>query len=439
MAGGRGGRFQHVLARIAFAVSVAAGLTPNAGTAQTLEDALSGAFCTNPELMAARSKTDVSAEKLTQAKAASRVRVAGEVYTGMAEVESEALGPISVHPSRYGLTLEKPLYAGGRLAAATRLAQSGLDAREAAVTGVEQRVFLATAEAYLSVRMQTEILEIRRRNVSMLAKRLEQARARFGEGEITLTDVAQSEARLAAAKAQSRAAEAMLESARASLRRVSGLDVTHPLPPGPHEFSHLGEHKIVELAYLNNPGLAGLSDRLDMADADLRIARSSLRPSASVVASVGRQQDQFPVAGETDVAQVGVRVRIPFYQGGAGTSRMREARAEIRARNAELADVRRRIVEGVQQALELGAASRERVRALETGIKAADLAVMGTSREAEGGQRTTLDVLDAEQELLEIRVDLLEARQDALIAEYRLMVQMGFMTAQGFRLTPACR
>ena len=230
----------------------------------------------------------------------------------------------------------------------------------------------------------------------------------------------------------------MLESSRASLRRVSGLDVTLPVPVQSYEFSKFGERKILELAYINNPGLVGFSDRLDMAKADLEIAHSGLRPNASIVASVGRQKDQFPVAGETDMAQIGVRVRVPFYQGGAGTSRTREARAELMARNAELADIRRAITEGVQQALELAAASRERVRALEIGIEAASLALTGTSREADNGQRTTLDVLDAEQELLEIRVDLLEAQHDGLMADYRLMSQIGFMTAKGFQLTPAC-
>ena len=142
----------------------------NASMAQTLEDALSNAYCTNSELAAARSRVDVSTEKLAQAKAANRLRVTGEIYAGMAEVDREGLGRISVHPSRYGVVLEKPLYTGGKVAAATSRAESGVGVREAAVVGVEQRIFLTTAEAYLSVRMQTEILALRRRNIFILTR-----------------------------------------------------------------------------------------------------------------------------------------------------------------------------------------------------------------------------------------------------------------------------
>ena len=405
---------------------------------QTLDDTLAATYCTNNELAAQRARLEATGERVEQARGGWRPRVSGEVFVGAAEVDNEFTGTQSLSSRTFALNVEQPLYRGGRTAAETRAARAEVGAGEAIFVTVEQNVLLEAATAYLAVAADMRIVALRRSNVEVLTERLTQTEARFREGEVTRTDVAQAEARLATARAQERAAEAALETSRATFERVTSLPVWQIRLPDTGVDLPPSRTEALNVALLDNPRIVAAMAGVDAADAGVDVARSALRPNASIVGSVGRQNDQFPVLGETDVASIGVRLTIPLYQAGIPSSRTREARANARAQ-AELLNNSRRVVEQrVREIWEQREASRTQIEALEIGIAAAELALTGVTQEAAVGQRTVLDTLDAEQELLGIRVDLVEARRDELIAEYRLLAEMGGFTAAHLNLGLDC-
>lgn len=407
--------------------------------AQTLTDALAAAYLNNPTLLAARASLRATDESVPQALANWRpdVSVTGDI--GFSKVENTRNSGSDVdqtrQPKSFGIEVTQPLFRGGRTLAATAEAENSIRSKRAQLMATEQTVLQDGVTAFMNVFRDQAVLKLNINNEQVLKRQLEATRDRFEVGEITRTDVHQAEARLARAVADRIQSEGDLEASRASYQNVVGEPARGnlQLPANP---VNLPETKADALkrASTRNPDIIGAEfDRraaLDNADEVL----GELLPEVEAKASWTRDFQSAGESGQTTTAAVSLNVTIPIYQQGAVYSRLREARQDA-AEAALLIDQKRRnAVEAATQAWESLLTARARVQAFNTQIEANTIALEGVQREAAVGSRTVLDVLDAEQELLDSRVAAVRAQRDEAVTTYQLLSAIGRLTARDLEL-----
>jgi outer membrane protein/adhesin transport system outer membrane protein len=269
----------------------------------------------------------------------------------------------------------------------------------------------------------------------VLSRQLQASRDRFEVGEITRTDVSQSESRRARATADRSAAEGTLRSARAVYERVVGEPPVNLVPPVLRFFLPATREETVELAEARNPDVL-TAIAVERASRDqIDIANSDRLPQLSIVGNAERGWEQSTLSDRSDAAAVIAQLRIPLYQGGAVSSRVREARQTAGQRRIEIDQARRQSREAAIRGWETLNAARATITALEAQVRASEIALEGVRQEALVGSRTTLDILDAEQELLDAQVGLVRARRDEAVASFQLLSAVGQMTAPALGLS----
>ncbi|WP_439633623.1 TolC family outer membrane protein [Glycocaulis sp.] len=424
---------------IGFMLAAGLGLSGLAAgaSAQTLNETLEAAYRTSPVLAAERARLRQASEGVVQARAARLPTLSASA--GISDGESWGPGSGaggSGGDVSYSLSASQSLYSGGSIDASVDQALNRIEASRWNVVSTEQDVILSAIAVHLDVVRDTAIVDIRRNNVDVLAEQLRAARDRFEVGEITRTDVAQAEARVSGAQAQLSAAQATLAASRAGYERVTGvtpLDVEQPesQPDVPETLAIAAD-----VALESNPLLLSALFNEQASQAGIRLARSALRPDVALSASASESRESdFTGRGRGSVT-VGARVSMPIFTGGLNESRIRQAVAAADESRLQVLNVRRAVAEGISNAWNSYLAAEAVIISSREAVRANEIAFEGVRQEAFVGLRTTLDVLNAEQELLNSRLELVRAERDYQVAAYALLQAMGRLTAEQVGLEP---
>lgn len=435
---------------LAAAVSGAA-LLCGPAQAQTLMDALASTYDTNPVLAAQRAQLRATDEELARVRALILPSIdanasIGRTYTeGLSIFEFGEEEPVRTPipgrdstPKTYGLTLSQPLFDGGAFGAGRGQVRAEIGREAEVLRSTEQTVLLDALSAFMDVRQAEEVVRLRMNNVDVLIEQQVAASNRFELGEVTRTDVAQAESRLAQARSELTAAQAAMQQQRATFERIVGFPpgTLQPPPPLPQVPESLEEAR--EIALAMNPQLGAAAFAEESARQAVRVQRADLLPEVTLDAAANRREDTSFAGDYNQGYSVTANVRVPLFNGGQQQAEVRQARQlATRARN-QLEEERRATMERVAAAWASWQAAQAVVESSQAAVEASDLAFEGVSREAEVGLRTTLDVLDAEQEALNARLALVTAQRDEYVAAHQLLAAMGLMNVEylGVPVTP---
>lgn len=433
--------------RRASAAGAGNGGNGGAGASTSLEEALVQAYQNNPQINAQRALVRATDEAVPQALSGYRPRVSATGTSAVQWTDTTTERRIVVpqtgrappevvgqrdknsdrrYPDTVGAQLQQNVFNGFQTANRTRQAESQVFAARETLRVIEQTVLLDAATAYMNVLRDTAVLELQRRNVEVIQEQLRQTRDRFNVGEVTRTDVAQAESRVAAAQSQFLTAQANLTTSRAAYRRVIGIDPGRLANGTPVDrFSPATLDLAVAQGQAENPSVGAAEYGVDVAQLQVRVNEGSLYPNVTITASA--QQSFWPQ--ETTVknfqASVVGQVTVPIYQGGQEYSLIRQAKETVGQRRLELAQNRDQARANVVQSWGQLDAAKAQIDATRSQVTAAEIALNGVREEARVGQRTTLDVLNATQELLNARVALVTAQRDRVVASYALLSAVG--------------
>jgi len=409
----------------ALALAIAVFMAPPRASAETLSDAMVMAVRSSPELSVNTANIRVLSERAVQARSGGRIQVQGTVNLTTQFFDMDELR----FPTTARLDVTQPIYTGGQVANATEAAEVRITAEEVRRIATEQTILLQTVTAYLDVRRDQTLVRLGRNNVRVIREQLRAAQVRFDVGDLTRTDVAQAEARLAAARSQLAARTGQLQSSREAYKRVVGQYPEKLAPPPPVPDLPEDLDQAIAISLRDEPTIRAARLERRAAGSDVRTAVGALLPRVSLLAQVANR-DTIRLRGDAVAeASVGVQIVVPFYSGGGNYSRVREAQALVEARMGDIDTAMRNAARSVGIAWsDLGVAAAT-IRAGELGVRAARIAFEGVQEEATAGLRTTLDVLDAEQELLNARGTLVTARRDQYVASYNLLFSVGKLTA----------
>ncbi len=421
----------------ALLVSVSA--FPLVSISQTLPEALRLAYENNPQLEAERTATKIAQENVESARAQWRSQVNLTASAGVESIDSSFSNPFfgqgqfGERPSVSAqLQATKPIYAGGQIKAGVRQAKAGLSAATEQLSAAEQDLFLQAVTTYVDVLRDRETVTIRQNNVSVLEQQVQAASDRFEVGEITRTDVSLSEARLEGAKANLAGAEAQLEASIAAYLFLIG-DVPGPLAPPP-PIPPLPESldEAVSVALGDSPDINAARFAEKAANEAIKGAYGRLKPQLSIVGTAS-VQETFDY-GDFDQGQrdtsVGAfaQATIPLFEGGLVQSQVRSAKLERSRARSQVDALQRQIRAQVAQAYYRYQASLKSIEASKRQEDAAEIAYEGAKEELAVGVRTTLAVLDQEQELFEARLNVVRAERDAYVAAHQLLRAMGALS-----------
>ncbi len=415
-------------ARAAVVVALAAAAAP--GQAQTLRDTLVQAYRTSPVLEAQRAVLAATNEGIAQVRARRRPQVEGSA--------TAALSDSSVGDSRdsysVGIDASLLLYDHGRTAAALNAAEAQVGASLADLRAVEQNVLLDAATAFLDIRRDAQLVSLSQSNVDVLGQQVRATQDRFEVGEVTLTDVSLAQARQAAARSTLAASEGQLRLSRDRYQAVVGVPpgALAPPPPAPLMPGTLADAEAISMR--EHPALAAARLRELAASHDLERARRDFGPSAGVNGSVQYGIGQGQLDQDVLSAQVGLQATIPIYSGGQLESATRQAEAVLAQRKAQLQSTARSVRQGVAAAWSNIAVAKASITASRQQVEAAEIAVSGVREEASLGARTTLDVLDREQELRDAQFSLVSAQRDEYVAAFSLLSAMGLLSVTHLNL-----
>lgn len=429
------------LARAVVVCALAAGLgAAQEARSQSLIEALSTTYNSNPDLLASRALLRQTDETLAQAVANWRPRISLSVEYNKLEQDTFRAGNVLI-PTKFFLngrftTLQivQPLFRGGKTVADTKTAQANIQAQRAALADTEQNVLLAAATSYADLVQNIAVADARRNNVRVLIQQLDATRERFRVGELTITDVSQAEARLEGARADLVQAEAQVRIAEAAFQRTIGQKAGRlgemPLIGG----LPVSEDEAIGLAMDMGPRAVSAQYRISAAAYSVNSAIGDLLPQLSLVGVI-QQQFNLQTPGDRFYTY-GARLQavVPIYQNGSEWSKVRQAKELVAQRRNELDSARRAVAENVIRAWRQLDASRSRVTSFESQVRANEVALNGVRQEALVGSRTTLDVLNAEQELLNSQVNLVQARRDTQVAYYSVLAGVGRLTARTLAL-----
>lgn len=401
---------------------------------ETLGDAVASAIANNPSLMAERKAREAANENLAQAEAGMgpQIGLQGSLNTQYQEFGRTFTTPVGTFPldgstqrASIGIEARQSLWSSGSLTAQRDLARAGVDESQARLIGVEQELVLTVVTAYMDVRYAESELAIRESNVDALREQVRAAKDRFDVGEVTRTDVAQAEAREAAAQAQLASARSRLARVRAVYEQVVGLPAVQlSAPPAAPALPGTLEQAL-QIARAENPNIMAAKAREVQGERGVDVARGRMGPKLDLVGTAGLvetyQDDSFR---DTNFV-AGLEFSFPLFDSGLLQSRTRGAELESDRARYERMAIERQITAQVTSAWHQVVAAREEIRASMSQVAAAEIALEGAKQELAVGERITLDVLDQEQELLEARLGLIDAERAAYVATHELLAAMG--------------
>jgi len=427
------------LARAAVVCALAAGLgAAPAARSQSLIEALSTTYNSNPDLLAGRALLRQTDETLAQAVANWRPRITLSLEYNKVEADSYPIARANsffILNGRFTtLQMVQPLFRGGKTVADTKAAQANIQAQRATLADTEQQVLLAAVTSYADLVQNIAIADARRNNVRVLIQQLDATRERFRVGELTITDVSQAEARLEGARADLVQAEAQIRISEAGYQRTIG-----QRPGRLGEMPLIGglpssEEEAISLAMDYGPRAVSAQYRISAANYGVNSAIGNLLPQVNLVGFVQQQFDLQVPNDQYYTYGVRLQATVPIYQNGSEWSQVRQAKELVAQRRNELDSARRAQAENAIRAYRQLDASRSRVTSFEAQVRANEVALNGVRQEALVGSRTTLDVLNAEQELLNAQVNLVQARHDVQVSYYGVLAGIVRLTARNLAL-----
>ncbi|PKB13993.1 outer membrane protein [Novosphingobium kunmingense] len=407
--------------------------------ADDLREALTMAYNGNPQLQAARAQQRAVDEGVPIARSASLPSVDGSAtYTEF--LHNSDSSPLA--PDRnlsLGVDVGMPVYAGGAIKNSIRAARVRVAAGQADLRAAESGVFSQVVAAYMDVITAQAVVNLNRTNSRALGVNLQATRDRFEIGDLTRTDVAQSQSRLALAEGQARSAEAQLISARERYIQVVGKEPVDLQPPPPLPGLPASVDAAVATALVSNPDLIAAKERSRAAGFDTRVAGAGRLPTVSVFTGVDRSDslgsNKLPGAVQSSSsAAIGVRASIPLFQGGLPAAQRRQAQAREGATLEQEIGIEREVIAATRSAFAQWQASQALITSSQSAVDAASLSLEGVRAENTVGNRTILDILNAEQELLNAQVQLVTARRNAYVAGFNLLSAMGKAEARDLGL-----
>lgn len=422
--------------RIALVV-ILSGFGSIAATAESLRDAMTAAYQTNPKLDAERAKLRATDEEVSRAESGFRPTVGASAEFGHQRTTSEPASATvgDADPWGYSISMRQPVFSGFRSVSDVAEANAGVKAGRESLRLVETMVLLQTVTAYMDVLRDLEIVRIRENNIAVLTRDVEAAETRRAVQEVTRTDVAQAQARRARAVSAADLARANLRTSRATFERVvghapSGLALPSPdlklLPRTIEEAWHLAEKQ--------NPNVNSALYREEAARFAVDKVRGELLPEFNIEASYAHRENPNAAFDEQEAASISGRVSIPLYDGGEIRARVRQAKHTHVARIQEIEQARTETQEGVTAAWSRLMAARAQIKSDRLQVEANSLALEGVREEEKVGQRTLLDVLNAEQEYLNAQIDLIVTRRELVVASYELLAQVGLLNPESLEL-----
>lgn len=426
--------YRHRWILLSWGFCLLAGLAPSIGLrAQTLEEALISTYLSNPTLKAQQGALRAATETVAEAKGGWRPTLAIESEF-KANAVDEGTDDGRFNTSSAALVLEQNLYQGGETTASVAQAENLLLYERSRLQVTEQEVLLSAIEAYAGVVNAEMVFDLAKANEEQLSQQRGAAKKHFDAGELTGTDVAQAEARYAGAIAGRDQASSATQAAKALYRSITNQELDEPSAPTVPPPSAASEPEAQSLALDSNPAIKAARYRLAAAVADMRLAKAAIYPSLDLQAEVSYADDPSLDTSYERAAAIGVELRIPLYQGGGEYARIRSTRQVMGQFEDNLEAVKRAVAAETSQAWQDFRAAHLSIGSIEQQVTAARMALDGAKKEAEVGQRTTLDVLDLEEDLFQAEVALATARQDEVVAAYRLRLTLGALTRDALDL-----
>jgi outer membrane protein len=416
----------------AFAVPAALSFAATAAWAESLPEALAKAYQTNPQLNAERARQRGTDENVPLALAGYRPQIVASLSAGLQAVRNllpdNTFQSASLKPWTIGVTVTQTLFNGFKTANSVRVAELQVQSGREALRNVGQGVLLDAVTAYSNVLANQSLVEAQRANVAFLRETLGITEKRLNAGDVTPTDTAQAEARLSRGLADLNAAEVNLAISQATYAQVIGS------PPAQLRAAETVDRYLPRsrddatgLAFREHPAVMAAGFDVDVASTSIRVAESSLMPTITLQGSVSRSRDADPSLSTfaTDQASVVGTLTQPIYDGGTAAAQTRQAK-EVAAQSRQvLEQVRNQSRTAAVGAWVANEGAKIAVAASESEVRAATVALAGVQKEAAGGQRTTVDVLNSQQDLISAKARLIGAQRDRVIASYTLLSAIG--------------
>jgi len=429
------------------------GIAPRQAAAETMESALAKAYANNPQLNAQRAIVRQNDEGVAQALSGYRPTLSAtasvaEQYTNMSGV----IPPIPpglpngvsymvkgyTNPTSVGVNGAQTLFNGQRTANQVRKAESQVSAARETLRMMEESVLLSAASVYMDMSRDTANLEVQQNNIRVLQRTLRDTQNRFTAGQVTATDVAQAEAQLAAGEASLHSAESTLMTTRANYRRIIGVEADNLAAASPVDrLAPNNLNAAIAVGTAENPSVTAALYGVDVAQLQVKIAEGALWPTLALQGSVQQQNYSNILTPNLFLGTMTLNLSVPIYQGGAEYSAIRLDKETVGQQRLNVDQVRDQTRANVVQAWGQLVAAKVEVEAAVRQNDASERALNGVRNEAQAGQRTTLDVLNAEQALVNARVALIVAQHDRVVASYSLLSAVGRLTARELRLPVA--
>ena len=430
--------------RIAFSSVRAAGLAviactlavPDSFGAETLFQALTAAYQFNPRLDAARATQRATDEEVPRALSGYRPSITGSADTSWQHVTTNpaTIANGESNPRGYQVGLVQPLFRGFRTKNAVNAAEATVRAGRETLRLAEQSVLLEAATAFSDVVRDTAIVRLRENNVTVLTRDLRATQDRFNVGEVTRTDVAQAQARRAAAVAALDLARSNLRTSRATYERVIGHPPSNLIEAKSTRLIGKTLNDNVEISLRESPSVVAALYREQAARFNVDLVRGELLPTATLESNYSKRFDPGQSLESSETVTVTGRVTVPFYTGGEVQARVRQAKQTHIQRLQEIEQARTETQALVVTAWAQLQAAQAAVESDQTAVNANRIALAGVREEERVGQRTLLDVLNAEQELLNSEVNLVTDQRNVVVASYTVLSTIGRLNAQDLAL-----
>ena len=400
--------------------------------AESLPEALAKAYQTNPQLNAERARQRGTDENIPQALSGYRPQIIASLGAGLQAVRNllpdNQIQSATLRPWQIGVTVSQVLFNGFKTSSSVRVAEFQVLSGRESLRNTGQGVLLDAVTAYMNVIANNALYESQRTNVQVLREIQATTKRRLDAGDVTPTDTAQAEARLSRGLADLNAAEVALAISKEVYTQVIGEAPSRLAPASPVDrLVPPTEPGAIETANHEHPAILGAGYDVDVAQTSIKLAESSLLPTVSVQASASRavQTDSSLTTAASDQASVLGQINVPIYDGGMAASQTRQAKEVTSQSRMVLEQVRNQSRTAVVSAWVSNEGTKVALSASESEVRAAEVALAGVQREAKGGQRTTIDVLNAQQDLTNARSRLIQAQRDRIIASYTLLSAIG--------------
>ena len=417
---------------ICLGVATCVGFAAPAALAESLPEALAKAYQSNPQLNAERARQRATDENVPQALAGYRPQIVASLSGGLQAVRNllpdNTIQSATLKPWTIGVTVTQTLFNGFKTAHSVRVAELQVQSGREALRNVGQGVLLDAVTAYTNVLANQSLVEAQRSNVAFLTEILGVTQRRLNAGDVTPTDTAQAEARLSRGQADLNAAEVNLAISRATYTQVIG---NPPVQLRPAEtvdrYLPHSRDDATAMAFKEHPAVLAAGFDVDVASTTIHVAESSLLPSISVQGSASHASEADPTIStlRTDQASILGQMNAPLYDGGTAASQTRQAKELASQSRLVLDQVRNQARTAAIGAWVANEGAKIAVAASESEVRAAGVALEGVRKEAQGGQRTTVDVLNSQQDLISAKARLIGAQRDRVIASYTLLSAIG--------------